>query len=146
MPPVIVLHTHIECMVAIHCQHNKQTSVWHDIDRFGVYPCANDTRRLCRKSRIVGTVEEVHRPVDKHCVDRLGAIQAVKERHAYELKQKAGRAVRPHPHYHPYVCGVCINKYSSTCVSGGVSRSVMCLLPPPHVIHCLLYTSDAADE
>ena len=74
-----------------------------------MHPCANATHRLCRKSRIVGTVEEVHKSVDNHCIDRLGLIQAAKERHAYDLKQKAGRAIRLHPHYHP--CVVCMYKH-----------------------------------
>ena len=68
-----------------------------------MHPCANAIHRMHRKSRIVGTVEEVHRSVDTHCVDRLGLIQAAKERHAYDLKQKADRAIRLLTHYHPYV-------------------------------------------
>ena len=47
-----------------------------------------------RKSRIVGVVEELHRSVDDHCVERFGAIQAAKERRAYEIKQKARYAFR----------------------------------------------------
>ena len=47
-----------------------------------------------RKSRIVGVVEELHRSVDDHCVERFGVIQAAKERRAYEIKQKARYAFR----------------------------------------------------
>ena len=57
-------------------------------------PCALSTTRPCRKSRIVGCVEEVHKSVDTHCIDRLGQIQAAKERHAFNLKAKACYAVR----------------------------------------------------
>ena len=56
-----------------------------------------------RKSRIVGTVEEVHKAVDDWCIDRLDHIQAAKERHAYNLKQKAWHAIRINPHKCPYV-------------------------------------------
>ena len=42
-----------------------------------------------RKSRLVGVVEELHRSVDDHCVERFGVIQSAKERRAYEIKQKA---------------------------------------------------------
>ena len=56
--------------------------------------CTINTARPCMKSRIVGCVEEVHKSVDTHCIDRLGLIQAAKERHAFNLKQKACYAVR----------------------------------------------------
>ena len=59
-----------------------------------IYPHANITTRPCRKSRIVGCVEEVHKSVDTYCIDRLGLIQAVKERQAFNIKQKACYAVR----------------------------------------------------
>ena len=39
-------------------------------------------------------MEEVHKSVDTHCIDRLGQIQAAKERHAFNLKAKACYAVR----------------------------------------------------
>ena len=51
-----------------------------------------------RKSRIVGTVEEVHKAVDDWCADRLNAIVAAKERHMVTLKQKASYAFRIHPY------------------------------------------------
>ena len=53
--------------------------------------------RTHRKSRIVGTVEEVHKAVDDWCADRLNAIVAAKERHMVTLKQKASYALRIHP-------------------------------------------------
>ena len=56
-----------------------------------------------RKSRIVGVVEELHRSVDDRCIERFGVIQAAKERHAYNLKQKAWHAIRIHPHRCPFV-------------------------------------------
>ena len=59
-----------------------------------LYPYANITTRPCRKSRIVGCVEEVHKSVDTYCIDRLGHIQAAKERQAFNVKQKACYAVR----------------------------------------------------
>ena len=43
-----------------------------------------------RKSRIVSIVELLHKAVDEHCEQRLSVIQKAKERHAYELKSKAG--------------------------------------------------------
>ena len=56
--------------------------------------CTINNTRPCRKSRIVGCVEEVHQSVDSHCIDRLGRFQSAKERHAFNLKQKACYAVR----------------------------------------------------
>ena len=53
--------------------------------------------RTHRKSRIVGTVEEVHKAVDDWCADRLNAIVAAKERHMVTLKQKASYVLRTHP-------------------------------------------------
>ena len=50
-----------------------------------------------RKSRIVGTVEDVHKAVDEWCADRLNAIVAAKERHMVTLKQKASYVLRTHP-------------------------------------------------
>ena len=49
-----------------------------------------------RKSRIVGTVEELHKAVDEWCADRLNAIVAAKERHMVTLKQKASYALHIH--------------------------------------------------
>ena len=69
-----------------------------------MYPYANPIHRVCRKSRIVGAVEEIHKSVDTHCIDRLGLIQAAKEQHAFNLKQKAGCAIRLHTYYSPWVC------------------------------------------
>ena len=43
---------------------------------------------------MVGCVEEVHKSVDTYCIDRLGQIQAAKERQAFNVKQKACYAVR----------------------------------------------------
>ena len=50
-----------------------------------------------RKSRIVGTVEEVHKAVDDWCAERLNDIVAAKERHMITQKQKASYVFRIHP-------------------------------------------------
>ena len=59
-----------------------------------LYRYTTITTRPCRKSRIVGCVEEVHKSVDTYCIDRIGLIQSVKERQAFNIKQKACYAVR----------------------------------------------------
>lgn len=42
-----------------------------------------------RKSRLVKLVEKIHIPVDEWVSNRLGKIQAVKERYKFEQQQKA---------------------------------------------------------
>ena len=56
-----------------------------------------------RKSRIVGTVEEVHKAGDNYCQDRLNKIQTGKERYASELKQKARCVSHVHSCGRPYM-------------------------------------------
>ena len=94
MPSVCVLHSSIDHMNRIHCQCINQSCEYQAIVHYMMYPCTNITTRPCRKSRIVGCVEEVHKSVDTYCIDRLGHIQAVKERHAFNLKKQACCAVR----------------------------------------------------
>ena len=109
MPSVVVLHPHIDRMTVVYCQGNRSPSVYHAGVHSLVYPYANPIHRVCRKSRIVGAVEEIHKSVDTHCIDRLGVIQSAKERHAFNQKQKAGRAIRLYAYCNPLV--LCIYKH-----------------------------------
>ena len=53
------------------------------------WPPAHVPRMHRRKSRLVKLVEKIHIPVDEWVRDRLGKIQAVKERYKFEQQQKA---------------------------------------------------------
>ena len=110
MPSVDVLHSSIDRMANIQCQSTNQPYVYHVIVLSLLHPCTNVTNRPCRKSRIVGCVEEVYKSVDNHCIDRLGLIQAAKERHAFNLKQKACHAVRLHSYCRLY--DLCMHEHT----------------------------------
>ena len=103
MPSVDVLHPPIDRMANIQCQYTNQPYVYHASALSLLHPCTNTTHRPCRKPRIVGAVEEVHKSVDNYCIDRLGLIQAAKERHSFNLKQQAGHTIRLHPY-----CRLCV--------------------------------------
>ena len=94
MPSVDVLHPPIDRMANIKCKHTDQPYVYHACVLSLLHPYTHITHCPCRKSRIVGCVEEVHKSVDTYCIDRLGQIQAAKERQAFNVKQKACYAVR----------------------------------------------------
>ena len=95
-PSISVLHPHIHRMHVAHAAVIIcDTDTWW-VGRWVLHVNRTSLRHLSwytmhRKSRIVNIVELLHKAVDEHCEQRLSEIQKAKERHAYELKSKAGR-------------------------------------------------------